>query len=135
MNDRFLNPTNAYQRLKEEFLKYGKLIIAYDFDSTVYDYHHTGETYERVIDLLRRYKDHAYLIVFTSSDEDRFEFIRGYLRENDIPFDAVNEDAPHITFTGRKLYYNIMLDDRAGLSECYDLLNRLYYEVICNDNQ
>lgn len=102
--DKYLIAEAAYERLKEEYFKYGNLIIAYDFDNTVYDYHNTGE---------------------------RYDFIRKYLQENDIPFDSINEDAPHISFTGRKIYYNILLDDRAGLTECYYLLNRLYYDVIC----
>lgn len=129
--DKYLIAEAAYERLKEEYFKYGNLIIAYDFDNTVYDYHNTGERYDLVIELLRKYKHYAYLIVFTSSKEDRYDFIRKYLQENDIPFDSINEDAPHISFTGRKIYYNILLDDRAGLSECYYLLNRLYYDVIC----
>lgn len=128
--DEYLNVENSYQRLKKEYLEHGKLIIAYDIDSTVFDYHNTGATYEMVKELIRKYKGHAYFIVFTSSEEDRFDEIRMILEKENLPYDSINEDAPFIPFKGRKVYYNILLDDRAGLRQTYDELKRLYDEVI-----
>jgi molybdopterin/thiamine biosynthesis adenylyltransferase len=45
-------------------------------------------------------------------------------QENDIPFDKINENMDFIPFTGRKLYANIYLDDRAGLSAAYNILSK-----------
>lgn len=128
--DEFLNLENSYNRLKREYMEHGKLIIAYDFDSTVFDYHNTGSSYEMVRELIRKWKNHAYFIVFTSSESDRFDEIRKILDELNLPYDSINEDAPFIPFKGRKVYYNILLDDRAGLAQTYGELNRLYEEVI-----
>lgn len=130
MIDEYLDNEKSYQRLKKEFLQHGKLIIAYDFDSTVFDYHNTGNSYEMVRDLIRKWKDYAYFIVFTSSEENRFEEIKMNLNDLNIPFDSINDDAPFIPFKGRKVYYNILLDDRAGLSQTYSELKRLYDEEI-----
>ena len=130
MIDEYLDKEKSYQRLKKEFLEHGKLIIAYDFDSTVFDYHNTGYSYEMVRDLIRKWKDHAYFIVFTSSEEDRFEEIAQKLNALNIPYDSINDDAPFIPFKGRKVYYNILLDDRAGLSQTYEELTRLYKEEV-----
>lgn len=130
MKDEFLNLENSYNRLKKEYMEHGKLIIAYDFDSTVFDYHSTGSSYEMVRELIRKWKNHAYFIVFTSSESDRFDEIRKILDELNLPYDSINEDAPFIRFKGRKVYYNILLDDRAGLAQTYGELNRLYEEVI-----
>lgn len=130
MKDEFLNLENSYNRLKKEYMEHGKLIIAYDFDSTVFDYHSTGSSYEMVRELIRKWKNHAYFIVFTSSESDRFDEIRKILDELNLPYDSINEDAPFIPFKGRKVYYNILLDDRAGLAQAYGELNRLYEEVI-----
>lgn len=130
MKDEFLNLENSYNRLKKEYMEHGKLIIAYDFDSTVFDYHSTGSSYEMVRELIRKWKNHAYFIVFTSSESDRFDEIRKILDELNLPYDSINEDAPFISFKGRKVYYNILLDDRAGLAQTYGELNRLYEEVI-----
>lgn len=130
MKDEFLNLENSYNRLKKEYMEHGKLIIAYDFDSTVFDYHNTGSSYEMVRELIRKWKNHAYFIVFTSSESDRFDEIRKILDELNLPYDGINEDAPFIPFKGRKVYYNILLDDRAGLAQTYGELNRLYEETI-----
>jgi len=108
MIDEFLNAENSYQRLKKEFLEHGKLIIAYDIDSTVFDYHNKGESYEMVKELIRDWKDYAYFIVFTSSTEDRFPFIREMLNKENLPYNGINEDAPFIPFTGRKVIFNFV---------------------------
>lgn len=126
--DYFLDVQNAYKRLIDEFTAHGKLIIAYDFDDTVFDYHNRGESYEDVINLLRRLRPYASFIVFTSCSKEKEAGIASYLEENDIPYDSINEDI--ITqFGGRKVYYNLFLDDRAGLREVYDLLIRFLNEV------
>ena len=70
--DPYLIENSSYKRLKDEYLKYGTLIIAFDFDSTVYDYHKKGDTFNNVINLLRKLKDYAYLIVFTNSPPERY---------------------------------------------------------------
>lgn len=43
-------------------------------------------------------------------------------REGGIHIDYINESPLYIPFTGNKIYYNIMLDDRAGLSAAYKIL-------------
>ena len=50
------------------------------------------------------------------------EFVEGYLRENNIPYDSINEDPAFIKIPGKKVYYNILLDDRAGLPSAYKAL-------------
>ena len=35
--DFYLQANNSYNRLEEEFKKYGKLIFCVDFDDTIYD--------------------------------------------------------------------------------------------------
>jgi len=132
--DEYLDKEKSYKRLKEEFEVHKKLIIAYDLDSTVFDYHNTGASYEMVKDLIRKYKEYAYFIVFTSSESDRYDEIKSILRKENLPYDSINDDAPFIPFKGRKVYYNILLDDRAGLNQTYNELLRLYNEVIINLN-
>ena len=130
MRDPFLIEENSYNRLRKEFLTYGTLIIAYDFDNTVYDYHKKGDTFNNVINLLRKLKDYAYLIVFTNSPPERYPEIEKYLKEQEIPYNSINENAPFIKAEGRKIYYNVLLDDRAGLLQVYNELSRLYDEEI-----
>lgn len=130
--DEYLDTEKSYNRLKEEFKTHKRLIIAYDLDSTVFDYHHTNASYEMVKDLIRKYRKYAYFIVFTSSEPDRYDEIKAILKKENLPYDSINDDAPFIPFKGRKVYYNILLDDRAGLNQTYHELLRLYNEVIVN---
>lgn len=34
----------------------------------------------------------------------------------------INQSPPYIPYSGNKVYYNILLDDRAGLSAAYEIL-------------
>lgn len=121
--DYYLDNKNAVSRLAEEWLKYGKIIIAYDFDDTVYDFWKKDRRYDQVIKLLRECeKLGAYFIVFTCCGEDEYDKIKAYLSENFLPFDKINDNLDFIKFTGRKVYYNIMLDDRSGLASAYKTL-------------
>ena len=62
--DFYLNNNNCTQRLINEYKKYGKLIVAYDFDNTVYDFHSKGYKFNKIIDLIRECYDlNFYLIV------------------------------------------------------------------------
>ena len=85
-----------------------------------------------VKDLIRKYKEYAYFIVFTSFEPDRYNEIKLILQMENLPYNSINDDAPFIAFKGRKVYYNILLDDRAGLNQTYNELLRLYNEVIIN---
>lgn len=119
--DYYLDNENVTNRLIEEWKKYGKIIICADFDDTLYDFHKKGRTYTNVISLLKRCeKVGAYFIIFTANDD--IEMIKTYLKENNIPFDKINENMDFVKFTARKIYFNIMLDDRCGLSSAYETL-------------
>lgn len=138
MDDRYLSKKETRQRLYDEWKKYGKgFIIAYDFDNTVYDYHNRGDLFPQVVQLLRRAeKFGAFFIVFTGCDDESVEFkVQPYLNAAGIPYDNINRDKPGITNTSRKIYYNILLDDRAGLHSAFNdlrhVLDRLEAEAHC----
>lgn len=123
-NDPYLNDDNVVRRLLDEWNQYGILIIAFDYDNTVYDYHNNGVEFPRVIALLRECKlIGAHIVCFTSCDESRYGDIREYLKSKEIPCDAINETPDFIPFKGRKVYFNILLDDRAGLASAYQTLH------------
>lgn len=119
--DQYLDESNVEERMLKEWREHGaNYIIAYDFDSTVFPYHETGHTHNQVIELLRRCrKVGAKLIVWTAAAPPRYGGIIDYLQANDIPFDQINEDLLPKPFGGRKIYYNVLLDDRAGLASTY----------------
>ena len=58
--------------------------------------------------------------------------MRSRCKDIGIEIDYINESPPYIPFTGNKVYYNIMLDDRAGLSAAYNILYKTK-EIIRNE--
>ena len=126
--DYYLNPRNSSVRLLDEYNKYGTLVVAFDFDDTVYDFHSKGRMYTDIITLLQNLKSiNCYLICWTGNTND--VFVKKYLDENYIPFDAINENPPFYKSPSRKVYANAYLDDRAGLRQVYDELNNIVLTI------
>ena len=125
--DEYLKTNASYNRLVKEYEQYGSLVIAYDFDNTVYDFHKKGETYIYVIKLLQRLKRaNCHMICFTANTD--YEVIVKYLNENDIPCDTINQNPPFFQSSARKIYFNALLDDRAGLLQVYtELIDLLHH--------
>lgn len=122
----FLDEENFYQRLEYFYEKHGQIILAYDFDDTVYDCRNYGRDYSELAELIREMHKYAYLIVFTSRPESEYALVENYLKQNNIPFDAINDDAPQTPEERRcrKVYYHVLLDDKAGLLMPYNALRR-----------
>lgn len=124
------NQQACLDRLKGEYDKYGKLIVAFDFDNTIYDFHNNGGDYGEVIELLKECIKLGFdLILFTvDEDSDKVSEKVRWLVSNDL----WNYKSSHFfvntspIFSGsRKPYYNILLDDRAGLEESYNILKQV----------
>lgn len=126
--DPFMNIDVTKERLRTELKKYGRLIIAYDFDYTLHSYRDESYTYEFISQLIRDWRPYAKFIVFTASTITRYPYIRTYLESRGIPYDTINEEIFERQRT-RKLYYNIFLDDRAGLRETALILKDLLEEI------
>ena len=123
--DPFTFYSNAIDRLYSEWKKHPKLIVACDFDDTLYDFHQKGDTHNKVIDLLKRCKEHDfYVVMFTASKPERFDMIREYMDSKGIQIDGFNENPIPLPFGNHgKIYFNILLDDRAGLGEAVTILD------------
>ena len=122
--DFYLKNETAYLRLLKEYQQYNSLVVAYDFDNTVYDFHGNGWQFEKMIKLLQDLKSiGCYLIIFTANQDENF--VKNYCQKKQIPFDAVNENPPFYQSESRKIYYNALLDDRAGLRQVFEELTQL----------
>lgn len=125
------------QRLIEQYQKQDKIIIAYDFDDTVSPCYCANCT--EVQSVLRMSKENlnAYFIVYTSNNNHIG--IKKFLDFHGLPYDAINQNAPFVPFNNPedKLFYNIFLDDKAGLGEAVrtlKTLNRLVYQGVIKKN-
>lgn len=127
MKDRYLFQANVVNRLLEEYERYGRIIVAYDFDSTVFDYHGKGDTFGNVMKLIRDLKPYANFIVYTCRPEKQYDEIKEYLDVHDLPYDTINE--PIVVLNGEdkgsKLFYSVLLDDRAGLFSVFTALTEV----------
>lgn len=120
LEDNFL-----YDRLVKAQDEHERLIIAYDIDDTVRPY--KSKSCDMVKDLIRRAETllNPYFIVFTANPHKEENI--AFLEAEGLPYDAINENADFIGRYGEglKIYYNLLLDDKAGLKEAYDALDRL----------
>lgn len=122
--DFYLDKNNSQNRLLEEYKQHGSLVVAFDFDDTVYDFHQKNRIYNDVIALIRKLKSiNCYLICWTGQED--LEFVANYLKANEIPFDSINENPPFHQKKSKKIYANAYLDDRAGLHQVYTELKYL----------
>ena len=123
--DLYLSDFPAIQRLLMEWVAHKELIIAFDYDNTVFDYHETGQSFEYIIELLQKCnKIGAKFIVYSCSPESRHPEIHNYWDSIVLRSDYINK--PHIELadgTG-KIFFNILLDDRAGLRSAYIILDK-----------
>lgn len=117
------NDKGNLKRLISEYERYKTLIVGFDFDNTVFDYHENGGDYSEVIDLLRKCKKLNFILcLFTVGDRldwkykvcSRLGITPDYINESPIKFEG-----------GGKPYFNILLDDRAGLESAYNTLKQI----------
>ena len=124
MSDPFLSNRNATERLMQEYKKHKKLIIAVDFDDTIFDFHGHGNKHGTVISLLKRAQNLGfYLVIFTASAPERYDLIRQYCESVGLKIASINQNPiPMIYGNHGKIYFNILLDDRAGLESAFESL-------------
>lgn len=123
---------NYYQTLENVYKKYLNVIVAFDFDNTVFDYHKKGIDFSPVINLLQKCnKLNFKLICFTSNYGDRLKFIEYYIKEVlNLKGVIINKAEGRSSISpGEKPYANIYLDDKAGLKESYKRLNKLITKI------
>lgn len=111
-----------------EYKLHKRLIVAVDFDDTVFDYHEIGINSTEIVALLRMCKHLGfYLILFTAAPKvDDWAVQRQYMKDIGCAVDTVNANVVDLPFgNDGKPYFNIMLDDRAGLGQACDILIRV----------
>lgn len=125
----------AFNRLLAEYLKYDTLYIGFDFDNTIWDYDTYKDKYEdnhdavhwEIVDILKLCKQIGLkLCLWTSCSKKEDEDIKAELCTKwGIEPDYINWSplSPGAT----KPHFNLLLDDRAGLESCVQILNKLLF--------
>lgn len=119
-----MNNENCVERLIAEWRKHPRLIVALDYDDTVFDWRSVGSEHKVVLDLIREcQKLNFHIVMWTASAPERFPFIQEFMRNAGIDVSSINENPIELPFGNhKKIYYNILLDDRAGLGASVAIL-------------
>ena len=136
VTDPFLDSATTYHRLYTEYLKHKSLIVALDFDQTINDCHNKGYEFPKVIELIKDCNAVGFrVVIFSGSARERYPAIREHCEKLGIKIDGINEDLidwhpdKSLDWSKSKIYYNIFLDDRAGLDSAYKVLRLLVSNV------
>lgn len=108
------------------WVKYGKIIICVDYDSTILPYIYLEDDLcETIILNIKAAKElGATLILYTCRSGDRLDSALTYCKSKGLYFDCVNPIIPFKPGYSHKPYCNIMLDDKAGLLSALEILQQ-----------
>ena len=130
----YLNDRKAIDRLKKEYKEHLKLIIGFDFDCTIYDFHKEGLELQPIISLLKECSDLGFIMcIFSNCDTDANAAWKiSHAQKLGIDVKFMNESpvlAESFPIDRKKPYFNLLLDDRAGLSASYNILKTTLIEL------
>ena len=128
--DKYLQTGALFNKLKQDYKMFGRIIVAYDFDDTVFSVNPklTSQVRE-LLKVISKYPDIFKMVVYTARTPELYGEVRRYLDKEEIRYDKINEPIPG-TFPdkGQKILYSVFLDDRAGLRTAYtELVNFTYW--------
>ena len=132
-NDPYTYTDRCVERLMEIYSQHKNLVIAVDFDDTVYDTHENEFEFERVIGCLKKCNElELDIVMFTASTKDRFPFIWSYMEDTlKVFIQGINKNViPDFPYgNDGKIFYNILLDDRAGLGQSIEILEETLTKI------
>lgn len=111
-------------KLNEVYTQHGKIIIGVDFDDTIFP---LNSKYEDICSnvrlLLREAKVYSTICLYTVADEQSIKYKVELMRLWGIEPDYINE-SPIKLGNGVKPYFNLLLDDKAGLHQAFEVLKQ-----------
>ena len=120
-------------RLLDEWKSHGKIIISVDYDDTLSHWKLNNEDdITRTVKVIKEATlTGAYIVIFTACDHARYPEIKNYCTEMGLLIDSINQnpiELPYGKEQGSKIYYNINLCDRSGLTQALDILEAAMYK-------
>lgn len=117
---------NLYDKLSKIFKAHRNIYLAIDFDDTIFDWKNKGYECDYVVDLVKRCQDklNAKVLLYTCRQGGMLDEAVKYCESVKINLYGVN-DNPDYPKNGSKMYYNVLLDDKACLPETCAVLEIL----------
>jgi hypothetical protein len=133
MKNPYLQIDACVDRLYREYKLHPKLIIAADFDSTIAPFHDYEKDYDYsdTIDVLKRCQEKGfYICIFTGSPVDKYPSILQYCNSLGLEIATINKNPIPLPFgNDGKMYFNVLIDDRAGIGQTLEILNTLLNRI------
>lgn len=126
MTDPYFDTDFCVERLHKEYSAHKKLIVALDFDDTIFDFHNKGYQYTQVVDLILECQTYGfYIVIFTGTPPEKWPDILSHCEKLSIKPSTINKNPIPLPFgNDGKIYYNILLDDRSGLQQSFEILRK-----------
>lgn len=117
------------QRIFHEWTIYSKIVIAVDFDDTIYPWKYsTQKKCDKIINLLKWCKvTGCYIMIHTTSNHDRYSEIEKYCKKKGLKIDSINSNPKELDLpygNEGKPFYNWQLCDRSGLDYATKVLEK-----------
>jgi hypothetical protein len=112
-------------KLLKAYKEHGKIIVGLDFDGTVFSLEGDDDVVcakVRLLILDLQKKDAIILCLYTIADAQSLQYKTHIMTSWGIPVDYINHSPVKIYDHCDKPYFNILLDDKAGLNEALEIL-------------
>ena len=120
--DPYTDEFKTADRLFKEWCLHGSIIIGVDFDDTIYDCHSNGFEFPHTVTTLKRAQQLGAQLCVWTANGDR-ELVQRTWDKLGLIYDCYNR-SPIVFYKNQvKPYFNLLLDDRAGLSSALHILN------------
>ena len=119
------------KKLFEVLEFHNTIIVGVDFDDTVFPFTDTSYSRTRcnkVVNLVKELKDKITICLYTVADNESLKYKKYILETLGIKAAYINE-SPIKLGNGDKPYFNILLDDKAGLNETIEILTEFKNKI------
>jgi len=118
----FITP-HCIERLIKAYEKHKNLLIGFDFDDTIFDFHKQGHTYPFAIEILKECSDLGFTMILITAKEKQedIDYVVEHCKSLGIKVDYINESP---AMKSIKPFVNIYLDDKAGLGQAFNILRQ-----------
>ena len=123
ITDPYTNEFRAAARLLNEWKKHNSIVIGVDFDGTMYDCHRENFSFPCLIQTIKRAQSLGAKLCVWTANADK-ELVERTWNELGLAYDYYNESPVKIHDNQVKPYFNLLLDDRAGLESALTVLIR-----------
>lgn len=123
------------QKLINTFNEHGFLLVGVDFDDTVFPYTDNKYIEDRcaeVRDALLDVRKHIVLCLYTVSDQQTMKYKMFIMRQWGLDPDYINESKVSPFKGSQKPFFNLLLDDKAGLNESLEILKEFTNHIKSN---